>query len=250
MTQPITVSIADGIGHLELNRPEAANTINMPLARALGEAVNRLAGDDSVRVVLLSGAGSRFCGGGDISAFTAATDQGTFLTDLAATADAAVQAMEVLDKPVVAAVQGAVAGGGLGIMLAADVVIAAEGTKFVFAYPAIGLSPDCGASVSLPRTMGLHRALAFALSGQPLNAEAALHQGLITETAAEPLARAREVASTWTAGAPGALGASRRLLRQSASASRIEAGRREASTMGERVVTPEAQALIAAFLKR
>jgi 2-(1,2-epoxy-1,2-dihydrophenyl)acetyl-CoA isomerase len=250
MYQPVTLAVADGVGHIELNRPEAANTINMPLATALREVAGRVADDDSIDVVLLTGAGGRFCGGGDISSFSEAGDPGRFLTDLATEADAGVQALESLDKPMVAAVHGAVAGAGLGIMLTADVIIAAEGTKFVFAYPSIGLTPDCGASVSLPRSMGLHRALAFALSGRPMSAEQAREQGLITEVASDALARAREVASAWGAGAPGALGATRRLLRLGADGMRAEAGQREATAIGTSVGSTEAQGLITAFLSR
>lgn len=250
MTGPVTLTVARGVGHLQLNRPEAANTINMPLAEALGEAVDRVEGDDAVKAVLLTGAGKRFCAGGDISAFAASSDQGRFLSELAATIDQAVQALESLRKPVVAGVHGAVAGGGLGIMLAADVIIAAEGTSFVFAYPSIGLTPDCGTSASLPRAMGLQRALAFALSARPLNTDQALSQGLISEIVVDPVARAHEVASAWVAGAPGALGEVRRLLRQGPGLSRKEAGRREATTIGQRMANPEAQGLIPAFLKR
>ncbi|MGM7666546.1 enoyl-CoA hydratase/isomerase family protein [Microbacterium sp. A93] len=250
MPQPVTLTVSEHIGHIQLNRPEAANTITLPLASALVEAVARVSADPDVHAVLLSGAGTRFCGGGDISSFTSASAPGPYLTELAATADTAVQTLESLKKPVVAAVQGAVAGGGLGIMLAADVIIAAEGTKFVYAYPSIGLTADCGASASLPRAMGLHRALAFALLGRPLDAAEAQSQGLVTEIAADPLARAHDVAAGWAAGAPEALGEARVLLRQSTTGTREEIGAREASMMGERVVTAEAQALMAAFLNR
>ncbi|MBT2568508.1 enoyl-CoA hydratase/isomerase family protein [Arthrobacter sp. ISL-85] len=250
MSEPVTLTTAGGVGHLQLNRPEGANTINMLLAEALGEAVDRIAEDDAVKAVLLTGNGKRFCAGGDISAFAESSDQGRFLTELAATVDGAVQALESLNKPVVAAVHGAVAGGGLGIMLAADVIIAAEGTSFVFAYPSIGLTPDCGTAASLPRAMGQQRALAFALSGQPLNTSQALSQGLVTEVVVDPLARAREVAAAWVAGAPGALGDVRRLLRQAPGLSRAEVGVREAVTIGERMATDEAQALVAAFVNR
>lgn len=250
MPKPVTLITAGGVGHLQLNRPEAANTINMPLAVALEEAVSRVAEDDAVKAVLLTGNGKRFCAGGDISAFAESSNQGRFLTELATTIDGAVQALESLQKPVVAAVHGAVAGGGLGIMLAADVIIAAESTSFVFAYPSIGLTPDCGTSASLPLAMGLHRALAFALSGRPLNTSQALDQGLVTEVAVDPMARAQEVAAAWVAGAPGALGDVRRLLRQGAGLSRAEVGAREAATIGERMATDEAQLLIPAFLSR
>lgn len=249
MEQAVNFSVANGIGHLELNRPQAANTINMPLAEGLRDAAQRAASDE-VRVVLLTGAGKRFCGGGDLGSITGADHHGEFLTELANTADAGVQTLEALDRPVVAAVQGAVAGAGLGIMLAADVIVAAPDTKFVFAYPDVGLSPDCGVSIALPRAMGLQRATAFALSGAAMSAADALQQGLITEIADDPQARAREIAESWASKAFQALGATRQLLRQSASAPRPDHGQRESDTIGQRVMSPEAQHLIGAFLSR
>lgn len=250
MTQPVTYTVTDGIAHIQLNRPEAANALDMPLARALAEAAVSARDDEGVRAVVLSGAGPRFCGGGDVASFANSSDPTGYVHELALTVDGAVQVLESMAKPVATAVQGAVAGGGLGIMLAGDVVIAAEGTKFVFAYPNIGLTPDCGGTTSLPRAMGQHRALAFALSGKPLNAQQATEQGLVAEVSADPLERAFELAGMWVAGSAAAYGQARRLLRASAGRSREENGIDEAETISARSTTPEAQALFAKFLGR
>ncbi|WP_338749641.1 enoyl-CoA hydratase/isomerase family protein [Janibacter alittae] len=246
----VTYSVTDGVAHIELNRPEAANTIDMGLARALGEAAVAAREDDGVRAVVLSGAGKRFCGGGDVSTFADSDDPSGYVHELATTADAGIHVLESMAKPVVSAVHGAVAGGGLGVMLSGDVVVAAEGTKFVFAYPAIGLTPDCGTSASLPRAMGQQRALAFALSGAALTSEQALAHGLVTEVAADPLTRAHELAATWAGGAAVAFGEARRLLRAGVTGSRQEIGRDEAGTISARSTSPEAQALFAQFLGR
>lgn len=246
----VTYTVTDGVAHIELNRPEAANTIDMPLATGLAEAATSAAEDDSVRAVLLTGAGARFCGGGDVATFADAEEPSSYVRELAVTADAAVQTLETMAKPVVAAVQGAVAGGGLGIMLAADVIIAAEGTKFVFAYPNIGLSPDCGTSASLPRVLGQQRALAFALLGAPMTAEQALEQGLVTQIVADPGARAREIAGTWVAGAAEAFGTARQLLRASGDIIREEVGQDEADMIGRLSMSPQARELFAQFLGR
>lgn len=248
--QPVNFTISEGIGHLELNRPQAANTINMPLAESLRDAAQAAATDDTVAVVVLSAAGKRFCAGGDIAAIKDTEHSGNFLTELATTADAGVQRLENLNRPVVAAVHGAVAGAGLGIMLAADIIVADPETKFVFAYPEIGLTPDCGASIAIPRAIGLQRALAFALSGAPLSANEALSQGLITEISEDPQTRANEIATAWVTKAPGALGATRQLLRRSNTSARAVQGARESETIGQRVILPESQALIDKFLSR
>lgn len=250
MDTPVNYSVADGVARIELNRPEAANTIDMPLAVALGEAATSAAEDDAVRAVLLSGAGARFCGGGDVATFADAEEPSSYVRELALTADAAVQTLETMAKPVVAAVQGAVAGGGLGIMLAADIIVAAEGTKFVFAYPNIGLSPDCGASASLPRVLGQQRALAFALLGTPMPAEQALEQGLITQIVADPGERAREIAGMWVAGATDAYGMARQLIRASNDLIREEVSQDEADMISRLSMSPETRERFGEFLKR
>lgn len=246
----VAYSVADGVAHIVLNRPEAANTVNFELARDLHTAVDRAADDEDVRAIVLSGAGKRFCAGGDIAAFADSSDPAAELRELAEVTDAAVLAFEALDKPVVTAVHGAVAGGGLGLMLTGDVVIAAEETKFVVAYPGIGLSPDCGTSTALPLAMGRQRALAFALSDRPLTAHEAREQGLVAEVVADPLARARELAATWAAGASGAYGEARRLIRAGTDRPRGESSRDEAETIGRRAGQPQTQELFAKFLKR
>lgn len=250
---PVTSVVVDGVAHIQLNRPDAANALDMGLAVGLREAAERAGGDDSVRAVLLTGAGKRFCGGGDVASFAAAEDQAAFLHDLAVEADAAVRTLEALDKPVVAAVQGAVAGAGLAIMLSADVIVAAAGTKFVFAYPGIGLTPDCGVSWLLPRAIGQQRALAFSLANKPIGPETALEWGLVAETAESAdaaIARAEEVAAGFAAGPARALGQARRLLRAGWSHSREEMGLEEARTIASAVTGDEAQSLISAFVSR
>ncbi|HIZ98550.1 MAG TPA: enoyl-CoA hydratase/isomerase family protein [Candidatus Janibacter merdipullorum] len=245
----VELTVADGVGHIQLNRPEASNTVDMALATGLREAVAAVASEEAVQAVLLSGAGKRFCSGGDIRSFVDGDDP-TYLRRLADEAGAAVMGLEDLDKPVVTAVQGAVAGGGLGIMLGGDVIIAEEGTKFVFAYPAIGLSPDCGVSYLLPRAIGQQRALAFALSGAPLPPEEALAQGLVAEVVPDALGRARELATTLAKGAPGAFGEARRLLRASWTRDRAASAEDEAATLSRRGQGEEARALFAQFLGR
>lgn len=250
MTDPVNLTVIGGLGHIELNRPDAANTIDMPLATGLREAVASVTADDGVRAVLVSGAGARFCSGGDIASFFDADDSQGYLHALAVEAGAAVAGLEDLHKPVVVAVHGAVAGGGLGVMLGGDLVIAQEGTKFVFAYPAIGLTPDCGVSYLLPRAIGQQRALAFALSGSPLSASDAQAQGLVAEVVPDALARAREMAQTLADGAAGAYGDARRLLRSSWVRGREDMAADEATTLSTHGAGAEAQALFARFLGR
>lgn len=239
---------SDGVAHLQLNRPESANALDLDTARALRAVVDR-ASDPRVRAIVISGAGPRFCAGGDVLSFVAADDQPTYIHQLATELDHAFQALANLSKPVVAAVQGAVAGAGLGLMLSADVVVAAPDTKFVFAYPGIGFTPDCGVSWLLPRAVGAQRALAFALTGQELKAEEALSWGLVTRVEEEPLGAASHLAASWAQGPAAALGQARRLLRAGWMTDRKTAGVAEADIISDAVRGDEAQLLINRFVE-
>lgn len=246
----VQYAVSDGVAHLELDRPDAANAFDLDTTRAFAAAVDRAATDEAVRAVLVTGAGPRFCAGGDVASFAAANDQPAYIHQLAVELDGAFRVLAGLEKPVIGAVQGAVAGAGLGLMLSCDVIVADPRTKFVFAYPGIGFTPDCGVSYLLPRAIGQQRALAFALLGKAASAAEALEWGLVTEVADDAGSRAREAATLMAAGPALAFGNVRRLLRRGWDASRVETGVEEARTITEMVRGPEAQALIKAFVTR
>ena len=212
--------------------------------------MEQAADDTTVRSVLLTGAGPRFCAGGDIASFAAATDQAAYVHHLATELDAAFRALAALKKPVVVAVQGSVAGAGLALMLSCDLIVSAPATKFVFAYPGIGFTPDCGLSYLLPRAIGQQRALAFALGGRGMGTSQALDWGLVTEVAENTEARAREVATGWASGPAAAFGETRRLFRAGWELDRVSMGAEEARTISRMVEGEEAQSLIARFVSR
>lgn len=242
--------VEEAVAHVRLNRPEAANAFDLAATRELREAVDRAGADPGVRAVMLSGAGARFCAGGDVASFVAAADRSAYLHRLASELDEALQALAALPKPVVAAVHGAVAGAGLGLLLSADVAVAAPGTKFVFAYPGIGLTPDCGVSWMLPRAVGSQRALALALTGRTLDATTAQEWGLVAEVQEDPVAGATGLARSWADGPAEALGRTRLLLRAAWQTDRATAGAREADVIAEAVRGEESQRLIRAFTAR
>jgi 2-(1,2-epoxy-1,2-dihydrophenyl)acetyl-CoA isomerase len=179
---PVTLSVADGIARLRLNRPDAANAVDLDLAIALERAVAELAADGSLRVVVLTGAGNRFCGGGDVRAFAAQPRDrlGDHLGEITAHLHPAVLGLVALDAPVVAAVRGSAAGAGLGLVLAADIVVAARSARFGMAYTAIGFSPDGSSSWFLPRVVGHRRALELTLTNRLLAADEACEWGMVT----------------------------------------------------------------------
>lgn len=135
-------------------------------------------------------------------------------------------------------------------MLAADVVVAQTDTKFVFAYPGVGLTPDCGVSWLLPRAVGQQRALTFALRNRPLTAATAREWGMVTDVEDDPVTTARALAEEWAAGPAYALGQARRLLRAAWSTERQASGADEAATIGAALNGEEGSRLVAAFLAR
>lgn len=249
---PVVLTVADGVATIALNRPSVGNALDIPLSQALRVAVDEAGDRDDVRAVLVVGQGKRFCAGGDIASFVAAEDRGAHLNRLATIADTAVQRLETLDKPVVAAVQGAVAGAGLGLMLAADVVVAEESTKFVTAYAGIGLTPDCGVSYLLPRAVGQQRALDLLLTGRVLLAPEAAEWGLVSRVVADGAAHdeARTLAVTLAEGPSPAMGWARRLARQSWETSRSASGREEARTIALAAGSADAVSRVDVFLRR
>ena len=218
MADTVLLDVRDGVAHLTLNRPDDANAITPELATDLLAAATAIELDPSVRAVLLSGAGSRFCGGGDLRGFDAAGDDLPFgIRSLIPTLHSAIAMLARGNVPIVAAVHGSVAGAGMGLAGMSDIVVAGESTKFVMAYTAVGLSPDGSSSWFLPRLVGLKRALELTLTNRVLSAHEALDMGLITKVVpdADVLDEAGAVASQLAAGPTIAYGIARRLLHAS-----------------------------------
>lgn len=212
---PLQVGRDGDIATLRFNRPSALNAIDVPMAIAFLAAARELAADRSVRAVLMSGVGKGFMAGGDLAVLQADPVQGA--ADLIGPLHEALTVLAGMDAPLIAQVHGVAAGAGLSLMLQADFVLAAEGTRFNLAYVNIGASCDVGASWALPRLVGLRRALEIAMLGDMFDAAAAERMGLINrvvpaaELEAETLAFARRLAQGPTV----ALGRLRRLMRTS-----------------------------------
>lgn len=177
----VSLSIADGVAHVELNRPERGNALDLSMSRQLARAfqeVRRV--QRSVRAVVFRGAGKRFCVGGDLNGFLQSGPDDRLCDVLARPLHDVVETMAELEVPVVCLVHGAVGGGGLGIMLASDIVLAADDTVFRCGYTGSGLSPDCGVTWHLPRVMGMARAMDLVLTNRRLTATEAERAGLIS----------------------------------------------------------------------
>ena len=210
---PLQVGRDGAVATLRFNRPGALNAIDVPMAEALLAAAEQLAADTSVRAVLLSGAGRGFMAGGDLATLQADPVGGS--AALLRPLNAALTVLNAMNAPLVAQVHGVAAGAGLSLMLQADFVLVAEGTRFNLAYVNLGTSCDVGASWALPRLVGLRRALEIAMLGEALDAAAAERMGLVNRVVpaagleAEAMAFAQRLANGPTV----AYGHLRRLMR-------------------------------------
>lgn len=191
MTDPIIVtSLTEGVLEVTLNRADAMNALSIALAHELTRTWVRAAADD-VRAVVVTGAGRGFCAGSDLR--DART--GDVATEsLRVTYHPHVLAYVGLEKPVIAAINGAAAGAGLSMVFGADVRVAGPGAKLVPAFSTIGLVPDTGVGFLAGRVMGDPAAMSWLASGRRLGAPEALASGAVDEIADDPVGRAREIA--------------------------------------------------------
>jgi 2-(1,2-epoxy-1,2-dihydrophenyl)acetyl-CoA isomerase len=180
MSDTVIYSVTDGVANILLNRPQVMNALDAEMLRALRVAVERAEQDAAARVVVIRGAGPAFLAGGDVAMFHANLPRMPQLVrEGAAELHHAILALRRMPKPVLAAVHGAVAGAGMSLMMAADLCLAAEGTKFTMAYSKLGTSPDGGATHTLPRLLGYRKALELILLSDGFDAQAALESGLV-----------------------------------------------------------------------
>jgi 2-(1,2-epoxy-1,2-dihydrophenyl)acetyl-CoA isomerase len=212
---PLLVQREGALVRLTLNRPDALNALDVPMARALALAAGELAADQGVRCVVLQGSGRGFCAGGDLLKMKA--DPVPVAGELIEALHAAIASLCTMRAPLLASVHGVVAGAGMSLLLACDLAIAAEGTRFNLAYVNIGASCDASSSWSLPRVVGLRKALEIAMLGETLEAAEALRLGLVNRVvpAGELEAQTGALAQRLAEGPTQALGEVKRLLRDS-----------------------------------
>jgi 2-(1,2-epoxy-1,2-dihydrophenyl)acetyl-CoA isomerase len=215
--QHLTLERRDHVATLTLNRPDAYNAFNLALGREIFHAVLEVDDDPTVRCVVITGSGKAFCAGGDVRDFADNPDRiGALLKELTTYLHGAVSRLCRSDKPVVMAVNGIAAGGGMSFALCGDLVIAAESARFTMAYSKIAATPDGSSSYFLPRLIGLRRAMELYFTNRVLSAREALEWGLVTRVVTDAElrpaveAQARELAQ----GPTRAFGAAKRLFHQ------------------------------------
>ncbi|MGV9711037.1 enoyl-CoA hydratase-related protein [Gordonia sp. NPDC003424] len=252
--ETIDYSVADGVAQVILNRPDQRNAIDLRMGEETLTVARAIAADPAVRAVLIAGNGPALTVGGDIDYFTSAAPGG--FGDLAERMTSpfheAFRILDRIDAPIVAAAHGSVAGGGLGFVYAADIVVAAEGTIFSTAFSGIGLSGDGGGTWHLPRIIGAARARRMYIENLRLDAALAEQWGLVAEVVpAERLrAHALEKATRLAEGPTKAFGRQRQLLRETWDRGLGEQLRAESEGVRFTGNTHDAQHAIAAFLDK
>ena len=215
--------VKDGIATLTLNRPERLNALGDTLRDDLHHAVLRAAGDEEVRAMVLTGAGKGFCSGGDVKAMHESKEAGatrSLLERIAPQRDQVLLALRDAPKPVIAAVNGAAAGAGMNLALAADIRLASTAARFGQTFVKRGLHPDWGGTYFLPRLVGMAKACEMIFTGDMIDAAEALRLGLVSAVypPEELMTATRALAGRIAEGPPLAIRLARRAIYHNAEA--------------------------------
>lgn len=257
MNSPLLLSRAGAVATLTLNRAESLNALDLGMIDALVEHTAALAADASVRCVIVSGSGKHFMAGGDIRMFAselslAPEERRKRLAGIIARVHAAIEGIHRMPQPVIASVQGAVAGFGLSLLAACDLAIAADSAYFTLAYRHIGTTPDGGSTWTLPRLLGTRRAMEMVLLAPRFDAAEALRIGLVNRVvgAAELAASTAAIAEAIASGPALAMANGKRLINQSSTRSLSEQLAAEAASFGACVASADFAEGIRAFLEK
>jgi 2-(1,2-epoxy-1,2-dihydrophenyl)acetyl-CoA isomerase len=245
----VEVAQEGGVLTITLNRPEVLNALNSSVHNGLFAALER-AREPSVRAVVITGAGRGFCVGQDLQEFSSGA--GDVADNLRRNYHRNVLAIRALEKPVIAAVNGAAAGAGLSLALACDARLAADSASFVPAFIKIGLVPDSGGTWLARRLLGTARAFEWLTTGRRLSAEEARDWGLVSEVVAGDhlTERAQEVAQLFASMPTRAVWQTKRLLDAAETTTFAEQLELEAATQAELTQTPDFREGVAAFVEK
>ena len=211
----LKLEIDGAIARMTLNRPEVGNALHIEMCKEMLDVAIRCDEDRAVRVLVVDATGRMFCAGGDLRSFADHADNlGPLLKEMTIWLHGSFSRFARMRAPVVTAVNGIAAGGGFGLAMCSDYVLAGESASFTMAFTAAGLSPDSSSTWFLPRIIGLRRAQDLMLTNRRLGAREALDWGLVTrvvpddDLASETMA----VAQTLAGGPTEAYGSVKRLL--------------------------------------
>jgi len=246
-----------GVCTIVFDRPNKKNAFTQAMYRGLVAELDQAAADPATRVVLLHGAGGVFTAGNDLHDFATNPPIGK-----AAERDESglprhpllrlLHLLPRFEKPLVAAVQGPAVGIGVTMLLHCDLIYAGEGARFSLPFVNLGLSPEAGSSLLLPRVMGHPRAAELLMLAEPFTAATALHFGLINQVLADEVVidRARSIAQTLARKPAASLRATKQLMRAPIAAQLEQVIDREVEVFSQRLVSPEAREAFEAFLSK
>jgi 2-(1,2-epoxy-1,2-dihydrophenyl)acetyl-CoA isomerase len=249
--QALTFEQSGAVARITLNRPDAATGMNNTMTRELADAARRC-DTAATKAVVLTGSGRFFCAGGDLKSIATAESRGRYVKGIADDLHRAISTFARMDAVLITAVNGTAAGAGFSLGVAGDLVLAAESATFTMAYTKAGLSPDGGASFTLPRLVGVRRAQELMLTNRTLSAVEAQQWGLVSEVVAdaELAARAATVAEQLAAGSAGANGAVKTLLLSALKNSLEEQLEAEARSIAARADSADGREGVDAFLAK
>lgn len=254
MSDVLLTQDAQSVRLLTLNRPESFNSLNVELKQNLITALREAAADDSVRAVVITGAGKAFCAGQDLKEHIGQLNSGspTPLQTVEEHYNPLIRAVTTMPKPVIAAVNGTAAGAGASLSYACDLRIAAEDAKFLMAFASVGLSADSGVSWTLPRLIGYGRAMEMMLLAEPVAAEEALRIGMVNRVVGvgEAQGAALELATRMAAGPTSAYARIKETLLAAAAEGLDEALAVEAGAQNEAGNTADHREAVAAFTEK
>ncbi len=215
--QTIRFDVHDGVALLTLNRPERRNAIDLAMRGEIPDAIARVRSDPAIRAMILTGAGGHFCAGGDISSMQGAVGDAAAGRERLRANIGWVEDLVMLDRPVIAAVDGHAAGAGCNLALAADIVLATPAARFTQSFLRVGLVPDFAGLYLLPRIVGLQRAKELVFSARALAADEARDLGIVhsIHPAERLLEAARSMALGFCLASPTALGLAKQSLNRS-----------------------------------
>lgn len=183
----LLVDVSDGVATLTMNRPDARNALSLEMRSGMHDFLDKHEFDDSVRCVVIKGAGDHFMAGGDVKSFAGlAKEQSpeelrTHFLHRIHNLHGFISAMRRFPKPIIASTRGAVAGAGVSLAAACDLIIASDDSFYTLAYCHIGISPDGSATYSLPRMVGVKKAMEMVLLGDRIDAETMMTAGLVNK---------------------------------------------------------------------
>ena len=251
--ETLTFALENGVGVITLNRPDAANAIDLKMAEELCDIATLCDENPDVRAIVLTGTGKMFCAGGDIASFAeSGGDVSLLIKRMVTSFHAAISRLARGNAPVIAAINGTAAGGGFSLALATDLAIASSEAKFTMAYTAAGLSPDGGSTYSLPRLVGTRRAAELMMTNRRLSADEALEWGLVNQVVPpeEVLPTAMALATQLASGPTQSYGTVKKLLVQTFNESLETQMEVEGRGISDSARTADAQEGIAAFLEK